>query len=274
MASLRAAPSPGYGLGTGLRVTDPGRAVEVTRLEFECLGMACRLLALSPAPGRLEAGARWARSVERRLSMRDGSSELSRLHAAAGRWVPVSPELESLLRAALWAYEASGGLVHVGAAVPVDDGAGRPAPPLSAVLEVARRRAWLAPGARIALAGLARSWMADSLGGWLGENAFADLGGSVCACGPGPEGAGWPVDMTGETVMVIDAGVATSGIPGWEVVDPRTGRPAASDLRQVSVLAPTAIEAEVLARTALLVGSRRAPAVLADRALGWAFREM
>ncbi len=249
----------------------------MARLEFECLGMACRLLALGPAASRLEAGARWAREVERRLSRRDRSSELSRLHAAGGRWMPVSPELESLLRAALWAHEASGGLVHVGVSSPADGKARVPAP-LPAVLEVAKRRAWLAPGARIELAGLARSWMADSLGGWLGDNAFADLGGSVCACGPGPEGAGWPVDVTGETVMVMDAGVATSGIgsraPRWAVIDPRTGRPAESDLREVSVLAPTAIEAEVLARTALLVGSRRAPAVLADRALGWAFREM
>lgn len=250
----------------------------MARLEFECLGMACRLLALGAAASRLEPGIWWAREVERRLSKRDRSSELSRLHAAAGRWVPVSPELESLLRVALWAYEASGGLVHVGMSAPWAGEAEAPPAPLPAVLEVARRRAWLAPGTRIELVDLARSWMADSLGGWLGDNALADLGGSVYACGLGPEGAGWPVDMTGETVMVIDAGVATSGIgrasPGWTMVDPRTGRPAESDLREVAVLAPTAVEAEVLARTALLVGSRRAPAVLADRALGWAFREM
>lgn len=71
---------------------------------------------------------------------------------------------------------------------------------------------------------------------------------------------------------VISGGVATSGItrrhwttddaPAHHLIDPRTGRPAETDLLQVTALAPTALEAEVLAKTALLTGGAGAHRVL------------
>lgn len=72
---------------------------------------------------------------------------------------------------------------------------------------------------------------------------------------------------------VISGGVATSGTtrrswttehdtPAHHVIDPRTGRPAETDLLQVTALAPTALEAEVLAKTALLTGGAAAHRVL------------
>ena len=60
------------------------------------------------------------------------------------------------------------------------------------------------------------------------------------------------------------------GAARHHVIDPRTGAPASSDLAEVSVLAPSAAEGEVLAKTALLLGSADAPAFLAGRATGWA----
>jgi thiamine biosynthesis lipoprotein len=63
---------------------------------------------------------------------------------------------------------------------------------------------------------------------------------------------------------VTGGGVATSGITrrAWgegperrhHLIDPRTGEPAATGILQVTALAPTALEAEVLAKTALLAG--------------------
>ena len=54
------------------------------------------------------------------------------------------------------------------------------------------------------------------------------------------------------------------------LIDPRTGRPALTDLEEVEVLARTGVEAEVYAKTALLLGSRAAPQFLATHAAGWA----
>ncbi len=67
---------------------------------------------------------------------------------------------------------------------------------------------------------------------------------------------------------VTRGAVATSGVTrrSWDqdglrshhLIDPRTGRPARTGVLQVTALAPTALEAEVLAKTALLHGVARA----------------
>ena len=64
----------------------------------------------------------------------------------------------------------------------------------------------------------------------------------------------------GATLLLEDLGAATSGT--WQrrwgkahhLIDPRTGRPSESPIPQVSVVAATALEAEVKAKTALLSG--------------------
>jgi len=82
------------------------------------------------------------------------------------------------------------------------------------------------------------------------------------------------------TVLLRDQGAATSattkrrwqGSPGRELhhlIDPRTGLPALNDLATVSVIATRAVDAEVVAKTALLLGSALAPPYLAANSLGW-----
>jgi thiamine biosynthesis lipoprotein len=87
------------------------------------------------------------------------------------------------------------------------------------------------------------------------------------------------VAVGGVTLMLRDQGAATSGT--WRrrwgeeganlhhLIDPRSGRPAESDLTEASVVAAGATAAETYAKTALLMGSSRAPAYLAGRALAW-----
>jgi thiamine biosynthesis lipoprotein len=53
------------------------------------------------------------------------------------------------------------------------------------------------------------------------------------------------------------------------IIDPRTGLPADSGLQEVSVVANTGYEAEVIAKTALLLGPEFAPAYCASHALAW-----
>jgi thiamine biosynthesis lipoprotein len=268
------------------------------QLRFKALGSQCELFLIdAPAEG-LERGAEWIREMERHLSRFEADSDLSFLNASAGGWLTVSPEFEALLREALNAYQVSGGLVHagilrsmvaIGYTRPLAQGGPTratlvqavPVPPLPEVLEVSPGRARLAAGHGIDLGGIAKGWLADRLVERLGDNALANLGGDLSARGDGPGGQGWPVKMGGVTVLLCGQGAATSAtwkrrwadpssdVPLHHLIDPRTGRPARSDLLEASVVASTGVLAETLAKTALLLGADQAPAFLAGHADAW-----
>ena len=266
------------------------------RLAFEALGSRCELLAAGVDAERLERGAAWVGQMHARLTRFDEASELSRLNAGAGSWVPVSDELEHLLRESLRAWELSGGLVNV-AVLPALLGLGytrslslgapavdelpeaTPVPELPAVLEVVPGRARVEPGAAIDLGGIAKGWLADRLAERLGDNSVVNLGGDLAAHGGGPDGEGWPVGFGEAAVLLREQGAATSSTRrrrwfagGREVhhlVDPRSGREARTDLSEVSVVAGAATTAEVCAKTALLLGSVEAPAFLALHCGAW-----
>jgi thiamine biosynthesis lipoprotein len=53
------------------------------------------------------------------------------------------------------------------------------------------------------------------------------------------------------------------------LIDPRTGLPAQTGLEEVSVVAASGFEAEVVAKTALLLGPDLAPAYCAAHAMAW-----
>lgn len=266
----------------------------VRRLSFEALGTDCHLFGVGLQPVRLGQGRAWVESMHRRLSRFLPESELSRLNARTGEWVRVSPELGALLRAALDAWRTSGGLVNAGVLEamlaagytrplrlgPTTGGAASgPLPPLPEVLEVGPGRARLQPGIGIDLGGLAKGWMADRLAGRLGPNCLVNLGGDLFARGPGPAGKGWPVGVGGVTLLLRDQGAATSSSRRrrWEragrtfhhLIDPRTGAPAGPGPAEVSVVSGSALEAEVGAKAALLLGWEAAPAYLAATALAW-----
>ena len=63
---------------------------------------------------------------------------------------------------------------------------------------------------------------------------------------------------------LTDGAAATSGVTrrGWHLIDPSTGRPARTGIVQATALAPTALEAEVRAKAALLAGPAAAGAHL------------
>jgi len=259
---------------------------------FEALGTNCSLFAVGVASGRLLEGEFWVRRMGARLTRFSPDSELSRFNASPGSWVDVSPELESLLRESLRAFETSSGLVNVavlrvleavGYTRPLADGQPIatelrrcPLPPLPDVLAVRPGAARIEPGAGIDLGGIAKGWMADRLRDSLGPNAVANLGGDLSARGRGPAGDGWPVGLGGATVLLRDQGAATSSVRRrrWSVehhhlIDPRTGLPAQTGLEEVSVVAASGMEAEVVAKTALLVGPAVAPVYCAAHALAW-----
>ena len=109
----------------------------------------------------------------------------------------------------------------------------------------------------------------------LGHGVLVSLGGDV-AVGGTAAGGGWPVriaddhaaalDEPGPTVAIESGGLATSGttVRRWQaggvelhhIIDPRTGRPAATPWRTVTVAARSCVDANV-ASTAAIVSARR-----------------
>ena len=265
--------------------------VPVESHDFEALGTNCSLFAAGQPYGHLLECEFWVRRLGARLTRFSSDSELSRLNARTGEWVEISTELESLLRASLRAYEMSAGLVNVavlpsmlaigytrplveGPAVGTLDRA-KPLPALPHALQVLNGRARVARGSGIDLGGVAKGWMADRLCEMLGPNAVANIGGDLRAVGLGPRGEGWPVGLGGATLMLRDQGAATSSVRrrSWgdvhHLIDPRSGLPARSRLDEVSVVASTGFEAEVVAKTALLLGPEVAPTYCAAHGMAW-----
>ncbi len=248
---------------------------------FEALGTTCELFAAGRAAALADAEL-WIRSIDRRLTRFSRDSELSAFNSQAGRWAEVSSELESLLRESLRAYETSLGLVNAAVlprmlaigyresmrrAAPRATSGLEPAPlaPLSDVLRVRRGEAWLARGAALDLGGIAKGWIADRVCAMFMRNGIANLGGDLMAVGAGPDGAGWSVGVGAATVTLRDQAAATSSVRRrrWgamhHLIDPRTGLPSQTGVDEASVVAATAVDAEVAAKTALLLGWEMAP---------------
>jgi thiamine biosynthesis lipoprotein len=222
------------------------------------------------------------------LSRFEPGSELSRFNAYAGRRVQVSPLLEAMLRTSLEAFEISDGLVNAasGKAViaagydktisavkrtPGERQQAQAPPDLPDVLQVWPGSAALRLGATLDFGGVGKGWLADLLIERF-DNAVVNLGGDLRARGDGRDGAGWRIALIdGSDLRIRDGGVATSGVGerrwsgGHHIIDPRTGAPAATDLESVCVAASTALQAEVFAKGALIVGSEQAAAWLSER---------
>lgn len=118
-----------------------------------------------------------------------------------------------------------------------------------------------------------------------GCGVLVGIGGDVAVAGPPPAG-GWAVGIADDhraaadelhtTVAIGGGGLATSSttVRRWRsgarelhhVIDPRTGRPAVTPWRTVSVAASSCVDANVAATAALVLGAG-APAWLEERGL-------
>jgi thiamine biosynthesis lipoprotein len=222
--------------------------------------------------------------LEALLSRFRPDSELSRLNA--GGTLDAGPDLLAVTRAALAARERSGGrfdptvhdaLVTAGydrsfeLLAPDDSHRPGPAPRCNGRVEVDGSRITLAPDVRLDLGGIAKGYAVDRAAAILAERGpcLVNAGGDLVA-----RGGSWPVGLEGADVVLELTGgaIATSGRDrrrwrrGGEechhLIDPATCRPAVTDLLHVTVVAPTAVEAEVLAKVAFLGGVVDVPRVL------------
>jgi thiamine biosynthesis lipoprotein len=132
---------------------------------------------------------------------------------------------------------------------------------------------------------LAADRIARSAGRASGTGVLVSLGGDVAVDGPVPDG-GWPIrvaddhaadpDEPGPAVALSSGGLATSGttVRRWlagevslhHLVDPRTGRPAETPWRTVTVAGSSCVDANIASTAAVILGED-APAWLASRGL-------
>ncbi len=228
-------------------------------------------------------------------------AELARANAAAGSWVPVSRLLEELVEVAVSAAAATDGLVTPCLGHQVDSAGYRswaageiPALGMSGPVacdpdawqhvEVAGGRLRTPADVQLDLGATAKAWLADEIAERVadqtGLDVVANMGGDLRAISSqGP----WILDIDHETpgatprpIEVADAGLATSGQGGrrWRtaqgeahhLIDPRTGRSAATRWWAASVLASTATAANTAATAAMLLDGT-AHAWLTDRGL-------
>ena len=211
---------------------------------------------------RSSAARALALEAHARLTRFDPDSELSRLNRDPRPVVPVSPLLRRLARAVLWAGSASGGLV---------DATG------TGVWRVVRTTADAVlrpPGVSLDGGGLAKGLVADLIAAELAHlPTFAvDCRGDLYLGGtddrPRTIAVADPADDAGmlHRVELRRGAIATSGTTrqAGHLLDPRTGRPAATGILQATARAPSALAAEVRAKTALLRGRSHGPVALPD----------
>ena len=269
---------------------------EFASRHFSALGSTCELLALGVGQAALERCEQRVREEEARFTRFVMDSELARLNAGDGRYVPVSPEMFAMLEAALWAYQESGGLVNA-AILPALTAAGYDRPfrqgltqpastepmhvpglPEVLILDRTTRSVALAPGAALDLGGIAKGALADLLIDELGEDALCNLGGDLRVRGNGPEGDGWHIGLCDRSAVAVrDGAVCTSGTTRrrWgqsmhHLIDPTTGMPVKTDLAEVSVITDFALRGEVYAKCAMLLGASAGLAFLESRGVRYA----
>lgn len=233
---------------------------------------------------------------ERALSRFDGASDLSRLNR--GEQPVAGSILAQALRTALLAAWWTDGLYDpaLGAQVaaagydrdwpdvapegPPADATAPPGGAWRAIRVEDDGRVHLPAGTLLDLGGIAKGLAVDAAVAVLRRSGvptgLVSAGGDLAVWGDGMGRAGWPIalrEVEGVPVVPLRRGaMATSGTSrrrwtrgGTErhhVIDPRTGRSAATDLRAASVVAATCAQAEAAATAALVLGERDGRAFL------------
>lgn len=222
-------------------------------------------------------------------------SELSRINAdgADGKPLPISPLLYDLLQEAKRAYQDTNGLFHPGLLRPLQAAGYNasfenlqpqtdaeqelplPTPELPFHLDSWNRTVTLRPDVQLDLGGIAKGWTVDRAVSYLERHGrgYVNAGGDLRVFGQVEEpwriGVEDPFDPKQDlAILTLHHGaLATSSTVKrrWQqnstwmhhLIDPQTGRPSTSSIASATVTAPTAVQADVWAKTVLLLGPER-----------------
>jgi thiamine biosynthesis lipoprotein len=147
------------------------------------------------------------------------------------------------------------------------------------------RTVFLPYGLQLDFGGIAKGWAANKAVERLAVtgSALVNAGGDIAIKNTSNSDTKWTVGIVDphntadflKTLSTGSGGVATSGrdyrhwmqgdLERHHIIDPRTCQPAQSDVLTATVTAPSAMEAEMAAKTALILGSRKGIAWLEKR---------
>ena len=257
------------------------------RRSFRAMGTDVELLLEADVGPRaelaLDAAEREVHRLEALLSRFQPDSQLSRLNAA-GRLDGAHPDLVEVVKLALAARHATGGLfdptVHDALVAAGYDRTFEEIPDDGPAFAARRHHAGgitvdgsaieLEPGTRLDLGGIAKGYAADRACELLATAGpcLVNAGGDIAV-----GGGAWPIGVTDDlTLELTQGGLATSGRDrrtwrrGGEeqhhLIDPRTGEPARSAALRVTAIGESAADAEVLAKVAFLGGAIDTPHVV------------
>ena len=234
---------------------------------------------------------------------REGS-DVERLNSGAGEAIALSPKTMRLLRMSeevreetkgaldvtlapllqLWGF--TGGVHRVPTAEEIEaaralTGAGK------LKLDEAAGTARLEKGSSVELGAVAKGYAGELVAAELKSrgvrSAILDLGGNIEVIGAREGGAPWRIGLRNPfggallgTVAVADAAVVTSAIDQrfftdeagnryWHILDPATGKPAASGLASATVVASSGGRADALSTALFVMGAERAAAFWRER---------
>ena len=244
----------------------------------------------------LEQVPSWFEAWEQSLSRFRETSELSQLNQSAGTPFHVSEMFWDVLQHALASERRSLGLVTpavldalmlagydrsfkdlMPASSYLTSNHHAPVGLLSEMqLDESTRMVHLPSGLHLDFGGVAKGWAADQATRKLSAfgPALVNAGGDISVSGPQANGEAWPIGITDpfdpdsslEVILIKRGSVATSGkdYRRWQrdgvwqhhIIDPRTGMPAQTDVLTATVIAPSAVEAEVAAKVVLISGSQ------------------
>jgi len=249
----------------------------------------------------------WFEEWEQALSRFRSDSELSDLNHSAGMPMQVSQTMWEVFQAAQEAESASGGLVtatELDALISAGYDQSfdklpqeRAAAPISGwhttsslnevEAETATRTLVLPVDMQLDFGGVAKGWAAQQAARQLSVfgPALVSAGGDMAVTGPQNNGELWLVNIDDpfhpgnflNTLMLGACGVATSGTDyrRWKqggrwnhhIIDPRSGQPAQTDIIAATIIAPNAMQAEMAAKAALILGSENGMKWIEDQQL-------
>ncbi len=247
----------------------------------------------------LDAVCAMIQEYEQRWSRTIPNSEVSVLNAANGAQTAVSTATVELLQTAQFYSIATEGAFDITTAPLTDlwkaaeqSGTLPDEAALSAAcattgayrMQFGVDTATLERGTSIDLGGIAKGAIADKVSEALKaggcSSALIDLGGNIVALGSKPNGEPFHIGIADPqkeealiaTVAVSDRAVVTSGSyqRGYEIagewyshiLDPKTGYPVENDLASVTILAPLALDADVLSTACFVMGYEKASTFL------------
>lgn len=289
-------PSSGSaGIGLGIEAKRAFRAmntdIELTISDWAHAGRLVRIEALF-------------HEFEARFSRFRAESELSRFNSRETETTHISAAMADLLEECLRMYDVTGGLFNPLTLAALEAsgydrsfeqlGEDAKAPAASEVpsfdalgLDVSGLSASLPVGMRLDFGGIGKGYCVDLVAEELADvhDFLINAGGDMYAAGRGPDGGPWRIDVADPTapahvlttVALTDEAIATSWTTkrnwrtthGWthHLIDPRTGLAAASGVIGSTVIAPSATEADVFAKAALILGPVEGIAFLEDIAV-------